>query len=192
MGPGHPLRDWLLKAGATDGDLAWFREHPCPPDLLGFNHYVTSERFLDHRIELYPQRCHGGNGRQAYADIEAVRICEPAGLGRLLREAWERYRIPIALTEVQVAGMREDQLAWFREAWETAVALRLEGVDAQAAWVVRLRFFAGLNERSVAEALGVSERTVRRDWVFARGWLRDAIERGEGGPAGSETALERR
>ena len=55
--------------------------------------------------------------------------------------------------------------------------VRLESVDAQAASVVRLRFYAGLNERSVAEALDVSERTVRRSWVFARGWLRDAIER---------------
>lgn len=55
--------------------------------------------------------------------------------------------------------------------------LRLEGVDAQAASVVRLRFYAGLGEQAVAEALDVSERTVRRSWVFARGWLRDAIER---------------
>jgi RNA polymerase sigma factor (TIGR02999 family) len=55
--------------------------------------------------------------------------------------------------------------------------LRLEGVDRQAAAVVRLRFFAGLSETEVAEVLGVSERTARRDWSFARGWLRDAIER---------------
>lgn len=55
--------------------------------------------------------------------------------------------------------------------------LRLEKVDAQAAAVVRLRFFAGLNEQAVAESLNVSERTVRRDWAFARGWLRDALER---------------
>jgi RNA polymerase sigma factor (TIGR02999 family) len=54
--------------------------------------------------------------------------------------------------------------------------VRLEGVDAQAATVVRLRFYAGLPEHAVAEAVGVSERTVRRDWVFARGWLRDALE----------------
>ncbi len=55
--------------------------------------------------------------------------------------------------------------------------VRLESVDAQAASVVRLRFYAGLNEQCVAEALNVSERTVRRSWAFARGWLRDAIER---------------
>ncbi len=57
--------------------------------------------------------------------------------------------------------------------------LRLEKVDAQAATVVRLRFYAGLSDADVANALAVSERTVRRDWAFARGWLRDALERDE-------------
>jgi RNA polymerase sigma factor (TIGR02999 family) len=55
--------------------------------------------------------------------------------------------------------------------------LRLEKVDAQAAKVVRLRFYAGLDERAVAEALDISKRTVRRDWAFARGWLRDVLRR---------------
>lgn len=55
--------------------------------------------------------------------------------------------------------------------------LRLEKVDAQAAAVVRLRFFAGLSEPDAAEALGISERSVRREWAFARGWLRDALKR---------------
>lgn len=54
--------------------------------------------------------------------------------------------------------------------------LRLEQVDAMAASVVRLRFFAGLQPAEVAAALGTSERTVRREWAFARGWLRDALE----------------
>ena len=54
---------------------------------------------------------------------------------------------------------------------------RLEGVDRQAAAVVRLRFFAGLSETEAAQVLGVSESTARRDWSFARGWLRDALER---------------
>lgn len=57
--------------------------------------------------------------------------------------------------------------------------LRLEKVDAEAATVVRLRYYAGLSDADVADALAVSERTVRRDWAFARGWLRDALERDE-------------
>ncbi len=54
---------------------------------------------------------------------------------------------------------------------------RLEREHALAASVVRLRFYAGLQPAEVAEALGISERTARREWVFARGWLRDALER---------------
>jgi RNA polymerase sigma factor (TIGR02999 family) len=56
--------------------------------------------------------------------------------------------------------------------------LRLEGVDAQAAAVVRLRYFAGLSIEQTAEVLGVSTPTVKRAWAFARGWLREAIESG--------------
>jgi len=55
--------------------------------------------------------------------------------------------------------------------------VRLEGVAAQAAAVVRLKFYGGLNDDGVAGSLGISERTVRREWAFARGWLRDALER---------------
>jgi len=52
---------------------------------------------------------------------------------------------------------------------------RLEGVDARSADVVRLRYFAGLSVQETAEALGLSERTVKREWTFARAWLHDAL-----------------
>jgi RNA polymerase sigma factor (TIGR02999 family) len=48
---------------------------------------------------------------------------------------------------------------------------RLEALDARAASVVELRFFSGLTETEIAEVLGVSGATVRRDWRFARAWL---------------------
>lgn len=53
--------------------------------------------------------------------------------------------------------------------------LRLEGQDARAADVVRLRFFAGLSVQETAAALGLSVRTVMREWSFARAWLHDAL-----------------
>jgi RNA polymerase sigma factor (TIGR02999 family) len=55
---------------------------------------------------------------------------------------------------------------------------RLEGVDREAADVVRLRYFAGLSVDQTAAALGVSAPTVKRSWAFARGWLKEAIESG--------------
>jgi DNA-directed RNA polymerase specialized sigma24 family protein len=56
---------------------------------------------------------------------------------------------------------------------------RFEKVDGQAAAVVRLRFYAGLDVETVAESLDLSPRTVRRDWAFARAWLRETLEREE-------------
>ena len=52
-----------------------------------------------------------------------------------------------------------------------AALVRLAGVDAQAADLVRLRLFAGLTVEEAASALGVSRRTAERDWTFARTWL---------------------
>jgi RNA polymerase sigma factor (TIGR02999 family) len=48
---------------------------------------------------------------------------------------------------------------------------RLEAMDARLCRVVECRYFAGLTDDETAEALGVTSRTVRRDWVKARGWL---------------------
>ena len=49
---------------------------------------------------------------------------------------------------------------------------RLEARDARQARIVELRFFGGLNVEEVAEALGVSKRTVEADWTMLRAWLR--------------------
>lgn len=51
--------------------------------------------------------------------------------------------------------------------------------DARAAELVKLRFFAGLGVEEAAMALGVTDRTARRDWRFARAWLCDRLSREE-------------
>ena len=53
--------------------------------------------------------------------------------------------------------------------------LRLARQDPRAAEVVQLRYFAGMSVAQTAEALEVSERTVKREWTFARAWLRRAL-----------------
>ncbi len=53
---------------------------------------------------------------------------------------------------------------------------RLEQADARAAKVVELRFFGGLHEQEVADVLGVSVITVKRDWKVARAWLIDQLQ----------------
>ncbi|MBC8105362.1 MAG: sigma-70 family RNA polymerase sigma factor [Anaerolineae bacterium] len=52
----------------------------------------------------------------------------------------------------------------------------LERLDAQAASVVKLRFFVGLSVEETATALGISDRTVKREWQFARTWLSEQMQ----------------
>ena len=58
-------------------------------------------------------------------------------------------------------------------------ALKKLGIlNARQSRVVELRYFGGLNEEEVAEALNVSSRTVRHDWSLARAWLYRELSRG--------------
>jgi dTDP-4-dehydrorhamnose reductase len=138
VGPGHPLHGYLLRVGATERELAFFQNTHCVPDVIGVNYYVTSDRFLDERLEGYPAWCHGGNGRHRYADLEAARVRAEGihGHPSLLSELFERYERPVAITEAHLGGAREEQLRWFLEAWSGALAARERGVPVLAvtAW----------------------------------------------------------
>lgn len=48
---------------------------------------------------------------------------------------------------------------------------RLSRLDARQAKIVELRFFAGMSEEETGEVLGISSRTVKRDWRIAKAWL---------------------
>ena len=130
----HPLWWYLLESGITRQELESFLTRPCVPDSLGVNHYLTSDRYLDDRVELYPDHVRGGNGRHSYADVEAVRTVdeEIRGHAGVLRDAWERYALPVAITEVHLGCTREEQLRWLSEAWTGANQLRSDGVDVRA------------------------------------------------------------
>lgn len=134
----HPLRLWLEQNGALPEDFGFFEEHPTLPDVVGLNYYLTSDRFLDERLDLYPSCVHGGNHLHRYADVEAVRAWPEGILGHeeVLREAWLRYGREVALTEVHLGSSREEQLRWFHEAWHAALALTAQGVPVRAvtAW----------------------------------------------------------
>ncbi len=136
--PQHWLWGYLIWEGLTEKELSFFWENPCPPDIIGINHYLTSERYLDEKLELYSPHTHGGNGRHAYVDVEAIRIpdVQVAGTDNLLKQVWERYKLPIAITEVNLGCTREDHIRWFHQVWQSARKLQQEGVDLQAitAW----------------------------------------------------------
>ncbi|WP_293859862.1 family 1 glycosylhydrolase [uncultured Alsobacter sp.] len=136
--PGHPLHAELLACGVPAAFLGELVSQPCPPDIVGINHYLTSERYLDEDRERFPPFSWGGNAFESYADVEAVRVHLPdadTGPAARLREVWARYHLPIAVTEAHLGATRDEQLRWLREMWDAAVAVRTEGADIRAVTV---------------------------------------------------------
>ncbi|HUL71372.1 MAG TPA: sigma-70 family RNA polymerase sigma factor [Gemmatimonadales bacterium] len=73
---------------------------------------------------------------------------------------------PITLSEDTSLTERADHLVALDEALD-----RLAAMNARLSQVVQYRYFVGLTEEETAELLGVTVRTVQRDWAKARGWL---------------------
>jgi dTDP-4-dehydrorhamnose reductase len=134
----HPWHGILLRFGIEEKELDFFLDGDGAPDIIGINHYPTSERYLDEALDRYPECFHGGNGRQAYADVEAVRMDLPPeelGFKARLAEVWERYRRPMAVTETHHGCTREEQVRWLMEVWQGVQDLREAGQDVRAVTV---------------------------------------------------------
>lgn len=132
----HSMWKYFVDSGVSVKDLEFFLENPCPPDIIGCNYYVTSERWLDNNLNEYPKSTHGSNGTHSYADTEAVRYGKQDGLETLLQEVWERYGIPIAITECHLGCTREEQMRWLKECWEACNKAANKGIDIKGitAW----------------------------------------------------------
>ncbi len=135
------MTNFFMKYGKVkESAFNYFVDNAYPPDVLGINYYITSERYLDENMGQYPQWSHASNGRHRYADVEVVRadIYKRAGHYSILKEAADRYKLPVALTEVHLGATREEQLRWFMEAWEAVTRLKSEGVDVKGitAWSI--------------------------------------------------------
>ena len=132
---GHQFYRWLRNKAATQEVLDELATGEGRPDIIGFDHYLTSDRFLDHRTLRYTGVEAGSNGRDRYVDVEAVRVdrLRPLlGPALRLRETWERYKTPIAVTEVHHGCTRDEQVRWLVEMWTAAEQERARGADIRA------------------------------------------------------------
>ena len=166
LGRSHPWHARLVAAGASPWALDELATGEARPDLVGVNHYVTSDRFLDHRQHLYPAPLRSPDPKIGYVNTEAARVFVPpgeTGWAPRLREVWARYAMPIAITEAHLgcADAREP-LRWLMQAWDAAQLLRSEGADIRAVtawalfglvdWDCMLRERRGRYERGVFDA----------------------------------------
>jgi RNA polymerase sigma factor (TIGR02999 family) len=88
-----------------------------------------------------------------------------------MRRGGDRIKITWTPDLDRVEPASEDDIVRVHEALE-----ELATVDARMAQVVEMRYFAGMLDTEIAEVLGITDRTVRRDWEKARLLLREALE----------------
>lgn len=81
-------------------------------------------------------------------------------------------RVPLDEVEWMLNDDEAEELVALDEA-----LTRLEAINPRGSEVVQYRFFGGLTLEETAELLGVSMKTVQRDWLAARAWLRKEVER---------------
>lgn len=108
------------------------------------------------------------------AAAEAMRriLVDRARRKKRLRHGGARERVDLDVAELTVDGPSEDLLAL-----DEALA-KLADRDTLDGEAVKLRYFAGLTNEQVAQALGISPRTARRRWRYARAWLLREMEGG--------------
>lgn len=189
VGAAHPLAAFLVdRCGVLPAELEAMCAGATPPDLVAFNHYPHSERYLFSAPD-------GSTG-----DVPAVYVHgeEPPRAAPLLWEAARRLQLPIALGEVHVRGSAAERVRWLAQHVDDANALRAAGVDLRAIgvwaafgmtdWHSLLRADAGVSEDGIftfAGATGTPQRTALADAVCelvrtgtvtcppARGWWED-------------------
>ena len=112
--------------------------------------------------------------RIAARSMRQILIDYARSRGTQKRDGLERVDLDACQAELISSERTEDLLAL------DAALGRLTRMDPRQAQIVELRFFAGLSVEETAENLGISEKTVKRDWSVARAWLRGAIEGSHG------------
>ncbi|HSU67172.1 MAG TPA: family 1 glycosylhydrolase, partial [Tepidisphaeraceae bacterium] len=108
----HPLFSWLTSYGMSELDIDWLRANPQAPDVLGLDYYPHSDWQLEFE---------GGAIRQRRAD-------NPVGLYGVANAYYNRYGIPLMLTETSVDGKPINREIWLDTTLDHIRQLREEGV----------------------------------------------------------------
>jgi RNA polymerase sigma factor (TIGR02999 family) len=140
-------------------------DHTLEPDALVNELYV---RLVGAELVSYRDRAHffaiaARTMRHILVDHARARIAEKRG--------GERQRLNLSAVDGWTPAERNEDILALDE-----LLAKLETADPRAARVVELRFFGGMTEEEVAEALSVSAITVKRDWKVARAWLMSRLQ----------------
>jgi glycosyltransferase involved in cell wall biosynthesis len=108
----HPIRPWLTQHGFPASDLNWFLRNPARIDVLGLDYYEHSE------MDIY---AHNDHWRQRVPD-------NLAGLYASVRDYWNRYQLPMMITETNCCGDDDERREWLEFTLNDIHRLRAEGI----------------------------------------------------------------
>ncbi|HEX8913187.1 MAG TPA: family 1 glycosylhydrolase, partial [Humisphaera sp.] len=108
----HPLYNWVTGYGMSELDIDWFRANPQAPDVIGIDYYPHSEWQLEKQGEAVRQR----------------RTETPVGLYGIARDYYNRYGLPMMLTETSADGQPINREIWLENTIDDCRRLREEGV----------------------------------------------------------------
>src|SRR5262245_1562720 len=174
----------LLKWRAGD-DAAHERVFPLVYDELQriAHRHMTRERqghTLDTTTLVHEAYLKLAGQRATWNDRVHFYSIAAEAMRRVLVDCARRYRATKRGSSPERISLTDDMLVADARA-ETLLALdaaliQLAGIDDRLSRVVECRFVGGRTEQETAKALGVTARTVRRDWLKAKGWLRQTLE----------------
>ena len=156
-------------------ELRWLAAHKMAKERPGHTLQATA---LVHEawLRLNEANPQGWRGREHFfsAAAEAMRriLIENARRKSRVRHGGHLERVDFELIDLPIAAEAEKCLR-VNEALD-----RLAEIDPRKANVVKMRMFIGLEVQEIAAALNTSEKTVRRDWTFAKAWLSRELKEG--------------
>ncbi len=157
---GHPMHRYLVERCHVDPLLLRRLERrPQPPDVVGWNYYPNSERWLESDGD--------GHRNLGLVDVAPERL----DMRALLHAAYARLGLPFALSEVHVIGNERERARWMLQRFADAIAVAKDGVPISAFgawaafgmvdWVSLLRRFDNVREDGIYTCAGRGERPVR-------------------------------
>jgi dTDP-4-dehydrorhamnose reductase len=158
---GHPMHRYLVeRCGISAIELAECARRPHPPDVMGWNYYPYSERWL------------AGDGSGRAQNLGLVEVApEQLDFRAALRAAHARLQLPFALSEVHVIGDEDERARWMLQRFADVVALQDDGLPivgfgAWAAfgmvdWVSLLRSSDGVREDGIYTCVSAAETPQR-------------------------------
>lgn len=108
----HPLFNWVTAYGMSEMDIQWFASNRQMPDLLGLDYYPHSDWQLERNGEAIRQR----------------RADSPAGLHGVATDYFNRYGLPMLVTETSIEGKPINREVWLEQIVADIQQLRSEGI----------------------------------------------------------------